>query len=273
MTAEGAQRYIRRGARDVQGWLAPEAATIVTALGETQHHGAIGEIGVYHGKLFILLDLLRRPGESAVAVDLFDLQHLNIDRSGEGDRQVFEANLARHSSGPANVRIHSADSTTITADDLIAWAGGRYRLFSVDGGHSAEITQNDLALASQVLADDGVLILDDYFNARWPGVSEGTCRFLLTDPDLESIGSGFNKMFFARPNAAAACRAEMRRVAERERWWVVDQEFFGRPHLVVRTRGSGFGFAVRRAIERLPVVHGMARSVKRRLARRPSSGE
>ena len=56
--------------------------------------GALGEIGVYHGKSFVPLALLRRPDERCVAVDCFADQAANVDASGEGDRVAFERNLA-----------------------------------------------------------------------------------------------------------------------------------------------------------------------------------
>jgi hypothetical protein len=91
-------RYIRHG----------EAALVIAALNERQRaldaKGGIAEIGVHHGKLFILLYLLGRPPEKAVAIDLFEDQHFNIDLSGSGDLAKFRRNLARHSDGARLVR-------------------------------------------------------------------------------------------------------------------------------------------------------------------------
>ena len=267
---ERVDNYIRSGARRVRGWLDPGAAKLIAELGSNQSsHGAVGEIGVHHGKLFLLLDLLRRPGEASVAIDLFEEQHLNVDHSGHGDRQMFEANLARHSAGPSTVEIRTADSTTLSSDDLLAWGKGPYRLFSVDGGHTAGITAHDLRIASEALEPTGLLILDDYFNGAWPGVSEGTCRFMATSPDLEAVGSGFNKMFFARPGAAEGYRQQMRRVAAGQRWKLIEHEFFGSPHLVVqrRRRVQILKRAGRKLVERVPLIHNAARTLKRRLRR------
>jgi len=80
------ESYIHRGKFYVEGWLHTEAAITIAALGERQRalgvEGGIAEIGVHHGKLFILLYLLGRAPERAVAIDLFEDQHLNIDLSG-----------------------------------------------------------------------------------------------------------------------------------------------------------------------------------------------
>ena len=70
------ENYIRRGRFYVDGWLRTEAARIVVALTERQRSlgigGGVAEIGVHHGKLFILLYLLGQASEKAVAIDLFE---------------------------------------------------------------------------------------------------------------------------------------------------------------------------------------------------------
>lgn len=93
------QAYLRRGCRNVGGWLFPYSARFIDSLLalqlESGVRGAVGEIGVHHGKLFILLALGRRPDEAAFAIDVFGDQHLNTDASGAGDRDIFVANTRR----------------------------------------------------------------------------------------------------------------------------------------------------------------------------------
>ena len=68
------------------------------------------------------------------------------------------------------------------------------RFFSIDGGHTIDITRNDLRIASQSICEGGVIILDDYFNGLFPGVSEGTNQFFIHDNDIGivpfAIGAG-----------------------------------------------------------------------------------
>jgi len=94
------EHYIRHGKFYVDGWLRTEAALVIAALSDRQHalsmRGGVAEIGVHHGKLFILLYLLSRTPEKAVAIDLFADQHLNVDLSGSGDLHKFRRNLAQH---------------------------------------------------------------------------------------------------------------------------------------------------------------------------------
>jgi hypothetical protein len=88
--------------RTVPGWLNEGAMSAVIALAgwqeENNVHGDVAEIGVHHGKFFILLANLRRWHERAFAIDVFEEQHLNLDNSGRGDLSAFYENLGRHGS-------------------------------------------------------------------------------------------------------------------------------------------------------------------------------
>lgn len=60
----------------------------VRAFSEFQHHlglfGAVGEVGVHHGKFFMPIAGYALRSEPAVAMDLFEDQSANFDQSGEG---------------------------------------------------------------------------------------------------------------------------------------------------------------------------------------------
>jgi SAM-dependent methyltransferase len=202
--------YLRGGYKTVEGWLFPGAIALLSRVeaiqGELGLKGSVGEIGIHHGKLFILLYLFCRGGERAVAVDLFEQQEKNLDGSGLGDEERFRRNLAIHAGDEERLTLISGDSTELTPADLLA-AGGPFRLFSVDGGHTAQITESDLALVSRVLVPGGILVLDDYFNEEWPGVSEGTNRFFANrnanGSPLIPFAIGGNKLLFTTDRAHA----------------------------------------------------------------------
>ena len=90
------RRYLSDGLGRVEGWLDPRSAKVIAALGEYQTaqgiRGAVGEIGVHQGKLLVLLDLIKAKGELSFAVDLFDEQQFNVDRSGLGDYSQLARN-------------------------------------------------------------------------------------------------------------------------------------------------------------------------------------
>lgn len=205
-------RYRAIGHRLVTGFLEPEILLVLDVLNSAQRakqiSGAIAEIGVHHGKLFIGLSLLQRGGEKSVAIDIFGDQELNVDGSGHGNIDKFRNNVNLWSSMD-DVVIHQGDSTKLEPQKLAELAGGGIRFFSVDGGHTEEIVFSDMKLAEATLADGGVVIADDVFNEQWPGVAVGTLRYLEDGAKLAPFLIGFNKVFFAQPDYCEAYRAEV----------------------------------------------------------------
>jgi hypothetical protein len=202
--------YIHRGKFYIEGWLRTEAALTIAALSERQRalgvEGGIAEIGVHHGKLFILLYLLGRAPEKAVAIDLFEDQHLNVDQSGNGDLAKFQRNLLRHADD-ARLVLHQGNSMDLTGADLVRLAEGPLRFVSVDGGHTAVTTAHDLAVADAALAEGGIIVLDDAFNEQWPGVADGVHRHFARQQNLVPFAIGANKAYFCRPSHRDVYRA------------------------------------------------------------------
>jgi hypothetical protein len=63
-------------------------------------------------------------------------------------------------------------SQQVKPDDILTTVG-EARLFSIDGGHWAEVVRNDLSIAENSLAEHGVIALDDFHRPEWPEVSAG----------------------------------------------------------------------------------------------------
>jgi hypothetical protein len=190
--------YMSNGFGNVEGWCYPQVATMVelvdTYQRSKQSDGGVAEIGIHHGKLFLLLNSICEPKQNSYAIDLFERQDLNVDQSGSGNRASFERNLQlydRHQG--ANVTIIAGDSTTAPLLNLI---DRPVRLFSVDGGHTVEHTLNDMAVAAKRIVPEGVVILDDILNHHWLGVFEAAVRFLMPRPTLVPFAIGYNKMLF-----------------------------------------------------------------------------
>ena len=200
--------YIDKESRHIDGWLAPESAAVIVRLAMAQSDwnigGGAGEIGIHHGKLFLLLYLALQEGEKAFALDLFEDQRSNRDASGAGDRAIFLDHLRRIGGDAERVIIFAQDSTSVSVDALLA-ATGPLRLMSVDGGHTEEVTWNDLHLGEMLLRPDGILILDDLYQERWPAVAAGTFRFM-NDPAnrLRPFAISPNKTYFCKDPASAA---------------------------------------------------------------------
>src|SRR5882757_5016230 len=155
--SEHALRYMQN-MDGVHGWLLPQAARCIVCLDDAQRRngvrGSVAEIGVHHGKLFILLCLLRNEGEIAVGYDLFDQQDQNVDRSGKGSLEVLRDHLRHMNLGTSHVKLITANSLELTGARVVRDSESPVRLFSIDGGHTADITRNDLSIAAEAIADD-----------------------------------------------------------------------------------------------------------------------
>lgn len=170
----------------VEGWIGDGGlAALETGCRYQEELGITGnglEIGVYHGRFFLALCSALRAGEKCVAIDIFDNQALNVDGSGQASNlhQKFTSNLDRYAPNAADIEVYAADSMALTPADILKKGGDeRYRLISIDGGHTAEHVMNDLALASEILVNGALIILDDWMSPHWPGVQEGYVRFMM----------------------------------------------------------------------------------------------
>jgi hypothetical protein len=228
--------YINGLMRKVGGWLTVESARAVAALADVQRHegvtGGVGEIGIHHGRLFFILYLAMRPEERAFAVDIFEDQDLNRDGSGHGNKAIFLRHLAALNGDPGRIRVLQQDSTTVRPEEILA-ATGPVRFMSVDGGHSQDVTANDLALANAVLTEDGILILDDVYNERWPGVAAAAFSYIV-EPGvaLRPFAVTPNKIFFCKnPVMAELYRERLRAAFDRQVQG--DTELFGRGCIIL----------------------------------------
>lgn len=234
-------RYALIGHHFVDGWLRQLGIVLVDAADAVQREfavrGHVAEIGVHHGRLLVLLSLLRRPAEQAVAVDVFADQHLNVDRSGRGDRGKLEANLRRWDPRSEDVHVVQVDSWTLDGKGLADLAGGPLRLVSVDGGHTAALTLHDLTTAADSLIDGGIIILDDCFNELFPAVSEGAQKFLRARPEFYPLIAAGNKTLICQQTHAQRYRTRFREIF-RERpsvpWVLHENDFMDRPMMSVR---------------------------------------
>ncbi len=204
--------YLEGGIGNVEGWLSPTTATMIATLLLAQSaqgvSGDVCEIGVHHGRLFLILANAAAAGETAVAVDVFGDQDKNVDRSGLGDRAAFEANAARYAPG-ARIDIVQESSLDLQTPDFLQ---RRFRFVSIDGGHTAEATANDLWLAEKTLTGQGIAALDDILSTHWTGVITGLVRYLAEGGKLQPVALVPNKLLLAPSSATSGLRATMRTV-------------------------------------------------------------
>ncbi|PPR58926.1 MAG: hypothetical protein CFH10_01949 [Alphaproteobacteria bacterium MarineAlpha4_Bin2] len=213
------------GWEKVEGWLYLKALRLTDFIDKCHDNlgikGNIGEIGLYFGKYFLFLCLINRLNERVVGVDLFE--------NTEWEER-FHKNLSAWRSDGEQPMIVRRNSLELTPKELLEWGGGPYRLFSVDGGHSVEVALNDLELAHEVLVDGGVVMVDDYFDPKFPGVSEAVNRLYLMPsepPKTEPFLITGNKLFLSTRGYGELYRNAIRKAVDEEEVEVWDAEMFG----------------------------------------------
>jgi hypothetical protein len=232
--------YVGGHHHKVQGWLDDFSArlivTLAIALDDAGRHGAAVEIGVHHGRLFILLHLAS-TGRKDLVIDVFDEQELNVDDSGKGDKAIFLKNLARFGGDPACIDIFQRSSLTVRPGEITERVGAPL-MFSIDGGHTAECALNDLRLADASLSEHGFVVLDDFFNEFWPEVAVGTTMFL-SDPAacLRPFAVSPGKVYLCRPGQQEFFHRVIQQQFSR-RYVDKSAQMFGSPVLVVGVRDT-----------------------------------
>jgi len=188
----------------VSGWLNKFSAEVILAISAFQNErnfrGAVSEIGVHHGKLFLLVYLMTKKDEPALAIDVFGLQHLNVDKSGSGDKDIFLKQLRKWAGTTDGINLIEDSSLNVAPKDVVEKVG-KIRLFSIDGSHTEEATANDIHLAESVMADEGVIVLDDCFSEYWPEVSAAVARYLLGSPRFVPFAITPGKVFLCSKQA------------------------------------------------------------------------
>ncbi len=209
------ETYWKEGFPSVEGWVDDRLLPFLQLANETQQaagiRGNIAEIGVFHGKFLIALAHLARHGEKVTGIDVFEDQERNLDGAGVGSRARVQDNLERFGPSSLDYAFITADSIALSLADKaeLVRERGPFRLFSVDGCHTMEHTHTDLVTAQDLLINGGLLILDDYMQPHWPGVTEAVSLFysrsvpvikpfLYCCHKLFFVGYGWHEHFFRK---------------------------------------------------------------------------
>ncbi|MBC7986138.1 MAG: class I SAM-dependent methyltransferase [Sphingomonadaceae bacterium] len=184
---EQLRAYLEGRFKEIPGWCHPQLFQTIQPLDQLQRrHGVEGpvcEIGVLKGKFFIALMKLKQA-RPHYAIDLFSLERRDFDQGGRGHLNKFRTNIKRNGGNLDDVRILERDSMEITRRDIdriLDDTDGGFSMFSIDGAHTAEHTIHDARTAMALTRPGGIIFVDDYYNANWPGVQEGVCRLYFID--------------------------------------------------------------------------------------------
>jgi len=195
----------------VEGWFdLSDALAMAECLAMQTREGIMGgiaEIGVHHGKSFIALACAALPGDPLYAIDIFEQQHLNLDYSGKGDRDKFLANVQRYAP-EAKVSVLAMSSLDIRGREREFLEPLRF--LSIDGGHTRDVTRNDLEIADAILVDGGMCCADDILHIEWTGVISGVFAFFERSKSLVPFALLPKKLYFCRPGYHEQRRAQFR---------------------------------------------------------------
>jgi hypothetical protein len=212
-TSISLDKYVHRSMKTVQGYLMTLDARLIAELLSYQHtkniKGHLCEIGVHHGKLFLMLALARRAGERALAIDLFEDDSINANTRHAGRDRAFFANAKRLGIVLTQEEIFKTSSLDIEAPDILTRTTGHIRFFSIDGGHLFRHVENDLRLAERTLTDEGIIAVDDFFNRGWADVSFATSNFLQRTDVLVPFAIT-TKLYLAAPTIVESYKSALR---------------------------------------------------------------
>ncbi|MFF3752931.1 class I SAM-dependent methyltransferase [Streptomyces sp. NPDC002018] len=155
------------------------------------------EIGTLHG-LFAatLMRMLHRAGTEArltvvdplVGSQLQPGAGMGAEPTGTPVRMdVVRANLAL--GGRAGIEARVEQGFSGDPEIRAAVSDRKYGVIIVDGDHSAEGVLADLEWVEDIVAPGGIVVLDDFGDASWPGVKEAAEKHLATGTSrLELLG-------------------------------------------------------------------------------------
>ncbi|MBT5265589.1 MAG: class I SAM-dependent methyltransferase [Rhodospirillaceae bacterium] len=208
------RRYAQEDISGVTGWLQVGSLAAIWSLLETQIAAGIAgdvvEIGVYHGKSFLLFANSLDAGERAIAID-------PLDQAGR--RQKFEDNCRVFLREEQAFALHAIPSDQFREEGRCSEFAGKVRALHIDGGHVYDAVRNDLKIALEVLSETGFVVVDDMAHPWYPDITVAVADHLREDAALTAfamtaantpVTNGGSKLFLARPKGAGFLRKALR---------------------------------------------------------------
>lgn len=187
------------------GWFLDEAQVAWDCLfsyQEQQHIcGNLMEIGVWRGKSAALSTLHARSDETCVYVDPIMLAEFK-DTIG----------LIRHS----NSIFVESSSEVLPETPHVMQMESTFRWIHIDGEHSGESVQRDLTVALGLIAEDGLICIDDFPSCAYPQIIVAVTEFLRRHPQLTMIMCGHNKGYICCESSSETYRKFIRDNLHRE---------------------------------------------------------
>jgi len=198
------------------------------------------ELGVYKGKYLSLISAAACKSTGPIV----GIDALNVGIDDEVTEDIVRdwvkgvSDCILWVSGDSSRFNFIRSATEAINRDELQRTFGKFRFISVDAGHEYENVINDLGLAQQLLADDGVIAADDVFNCNCPGVVEAVCDHMktVTGRDMAPFAHGGNKLFICRREYHPTYLSLI------ERYVRLESTDAGRASQALRTQYDGLGF-------------------------------
>lgn len=178
----------------IRGRLHPATARatmfLLTAQKNKGIKGNLLEIGVLGGRHLAMMSLFANDGAKAFGIDPFYLE-------GTSPAQVM-ASLTG-AACDRNVEIVKSRSDKISIDEYRS-RFGPVRFMHIDGSHQYADVVKDLAIADNIVSEDGLLSFDDFLNPYWIGVTQAIFDYMKDTPEttFRPIAYCRNKLFLCR---------------------------------------------------------------------------
>lgn len=217
-------RHLLESVKTITGWLEDYTAlrTIdLLSFQDTQGiKGPLLEIGVYMGRYLAILVGASLPTNSrVVGIDTFAYTDPNAVLSGL--RQLFNKQL----DNLLLVKSFSSDFDSEKALDLLR---DKPRFISVDGSHEVNDAFLDLCLCEEILADKGIIAVDDFLNPVAIGVNEAVNRFFHRPRRLVPFAYLPNKLLLCRPSQAQTFRDFLENITAQDKDEPKSKDFLSR---------------------------------------------
>lgn len=179
--------------------------------------GDLLEIGALYGKSAIVLGLHARPTETVTICDIFEdeaAQADNVDENAQSyrglNRGAFEANYGRWVASPPQI----VQELSSTIGEHVADASVRFA--HIDGGHLFEVVSDDLRNTRPLMAEEGVVVLDDFRALHTPGVAAAAWAAVAND-GFVPVCLSEQKLYGAWSTSTARALLDVARAWARER--------------------------------------------------------
>jgi hypothetical protein len=142
------------------------------------------EIGVYQGKSAILGAMYMQPDELCFFDDI---------------NSLAACEAAVTSFRPDNNVFIQAPAFDLMQHPAVIHQRRRFRWVHIDGDHTGYSLMHDLLVAAELVAESGIICVDDFFSFRYPQLSAAAFRFLF-DRSIEF------KLLFCGSNKGYICK-------------------------------------------------------------------